>query len=528
MLAFDLTRMSTWTSLLWLSSLGLFCTSTSGCIGARMRDLQEQIDDSRAPDARRGVLALNSESQARLELLGRTSAPTRYAERTDANRLRVVAFDFGGAVLGQGADTAGNLLTFQCFIDPSDIEIVPTRPNEPPSPVPEKTAPLAKTVSKNSSAVDLDLYKGMFRQYSRQVGTTVETSADIGPVGSESRVFWSHNFLVLEWRRYRLKRIKQSNLCFGLPHVSAIEEGIAVRIVFDVRLRTVDAKLSAAFGIADLAVALARNEATVEASYELVGTRLDLLPHDAIIITSVNEYMNALKNFHAAVTTISDAWHDYNVHPLKPVISIGKDDKEGYNRTDLFAPDQLAYYVDGSGLGDTFLHLENVEVCQDLRSLRDHRATSIQRLQGNDGKPGEIRDVESNIREDAHRLRLARGEERGEIRSRLRDARAERTELHQELRRITKEHRELSTSYAKKNCGKTFESEQKRIDWICASREVAASRADKDKFSEIQQAMMYLGNYRCDTPSKGKEAAKKSISKALEAEDKKNLDENSP
>ena len=90
--------------------LVVLAASASGCIARQVRDLQDRLEDSRAPDTRKGVLDLDPVSQARIELIGRTSAPTRYAERTDANRVRVVAFDFGGAKIGQNADTAGNLL----------------------------------------------------------------------------------------------------------------------------------------------------------------------------------------------------------------------------------------------------------------------------------------------------------------------------------------------------------------------------------------------------------------------------------
>ncbi len=357
-----------------LATVGFTVMAAVGCFSKQFRDLQEQIEDSRAPDARQGVLELDPGSQARLELLGRTSAPTRYAERTDANRVRVVAFDFGGTKLGQGADPAGNLLPVGCKVDPTHIEIHPSKlglGNPPPNPPPN-----------SPPAESLELYKGMFRQYGRQVGTTVEADIAVGPVGASSRVYFSHNFLILEWRRYQLERMIDPAPC-QIPHVSAIERGIAVRIVFDVRLRTIDAKMSAAFGIADLAVALARSEATVEVSYELVGTRLDLLPRDAIVITSVNEYLNALKSFHLAVSSISDAWRDYNVEGNKSPIKVND---KSYPRASLFAADQLAYYVDGVGVGDAFLHLEKVEVCQDLASVIDHHRQRIDELEGRGGE----------------------------------------------------------------------------------------------------------------------------------------------
>ena len=456
--------------------LVVLAASASGCIARQVRDLQDRLEDSRAPDTRKGVLDLDPVSQARIELIGRTSAPTRYAERTDANRVRVVAFDFGGAKIGQNADTAGNLLPLRCFEPGSEskkyVEIYPTKMDfgEPPP---------------KGNPESIELYKGMFRQYGRQVGTTVEAEADIGPAGVKSRVYFSHNFLVLEWRRYQLERLIDPQKCPN-PHVSAIEQGIAVRIIFDVRLRTIDAKLSAAFGIADLAVALARSEATVEVSYELVGTRLDLLPHDAIIITSVNEYMNALKNFHAAVTTISDAWRDYNLRAkdggaknVNATIKVKTGDKElEFDRSSLFAPDQLAYYVDGIGVGDTFLHLENVELCQDIKSIekdfsdrKDEIDAEIKNL-----------DVEIDALDKAIpklQRTLGKREELKKSKKSRREKSIERDALNDESKLLTKRIRGAKTNSAESDCDRTMANDKKRVAYICAAANVAADAKDK-------------------------------------------------
>lgn len=161
---------------------------------------------------------------------------------------------------------------------------------------------------------------------------------------------------------------------YEAPYVSAVEMGVAVRIVFDVRLRTTNAKMSAAFGIADLAAALARDEATVEVSYEIVGTVLDLLLKDAIIFSSLSEHLDAMEKFHHAVVAIRDAWHDYAVQNGATVeVKVDEGDKTlAFAREKLFRPDEIAYYIDGFGVGDTFLHLENAEVCHDLKALEEH------------------------------------------------------------------------------------------------------------------------------------------------------------
>ncbi len=299
----------------------------AGCMGNKeLQTRVAELEASRSPDARKGVLAneVPPETLARLELLGRTSAPSRYAERIDANRIRVVALDFGGAFLGQCSDLAGNLLPQDCrprqlleyWPDHNPLtghstldedkrankgevgEASEPSSNPAPrsSPAPRSNASRSKVAEAPANTVQLRA--GMFRQYSTQVGTTVETDIDIATFSNENKLFFSRNFMIIEWRRYALQRSLPpletsdgprrvadfgpgTSSRYSSPHVSGIEMGIAVRIIFDVRLRTADARISASFGIADLVGALARNEATVEVSYEVVGTTLDLLPEKA-------------------------------------------------------------------------------------------------------------------------------------------------------------------------------------------------------------------------------------------------------
>jgi hypothetical protein len=170
---------------------------TGGCAIRELRALRLDMEDARSADARSGVLAaeLDGASRARLELLGRTSAPTRYAERTDANRIRVVAFDFGGTKPGTRADAAGNLMAGSCLQPGASLSSL------------LEVGPFNKDPVLGPPSNDLNFYKGMFRQYGKQVGTTVEFNAALGPVGTELTTYFSHNFLVLEWRRYQLTRL---------------------------------------------------------------------------------------------------------------------------------------------------------------------------------------------------------------------------------------------------------------------------------------------------------------------------------
>jgi hypothetical protein len=448
-------------ALLCVASISLLMLPSGGCLAQQIKTLREDLQDTRAADSRTGVLAdeLDSASRARLELLGRTSAPTRYAERTDANRIRVVAFDFGGARPGTLADSAGNLMSGSCLFEGKLADWVEVGPFNGPDILTASAPPAGATPTR-----EFNLYKGMFRQYGKQVGTTVEFSAAIGPVGTELTTYFSHNFLVLEWRRYQLTRLKQEANCL-LTHVSAIETGVAVRIVFDVRLTTADASLNASFGIADLAAALARSEASVEVSYEVVGTALDLLPRKAVVISSLNEYLDALEKFHEAVVIISDAWQTYaSTTDATIKVKMG-DGEKPYPRKNLFTPDELAYYVSGSGIGDMYLHISNVEVCEDLKTLKTHysqQATTSEK---------DLKELEEKITDlETKRHKKKNSSDRDEARRELNELRPQARALE---RKLEKEQRRLEVvefSFVQENCEKSLALEQKRKLYVCAAQ----------------------------------------------------------
>lgn len=488
----------------------------AGCATRQIEQLRQDLEDSRAADARAGLLSgqLDPESAARLATLGRSSAPTRYTERTDANRIRVVAFDFGGAELGQYADPAGNLVSGTCVPAENIGDFVRYGPWE---------APEASDTPAAAGEDLLQLYKGMFRQYGRQVGTTIKLQGEAGPVEGEFQSYISHNFLVLEWRRYRLVRLDQAADCIA-SHVSAIENGVAVRIVFDVRLKTTDAKLSAEFGIADLAAALSRNEASVEVSYELVGTALDLLPREAIVISSLGEYLEAMKRFHAAVVTIRDAWRDYakRADENAPIVvetdrETGSPTKVEYDRQRIFTPDDLAYYVDGANVGDTALHLRNVETCEDLETLRSHYATRTQELRAE--LYGDESTAESDSRRkdrdrgligklerlERSRARAVRPSWRAEIRRDLRALRERKAEAERELRAVARRHDVLEISFLTNDCQRTLRYETQRKVQACALAKIS-----QDNNAPLSS---YLGLTICEDEDLEKKAVDNAVRK---------------
>ena len=334
-------------------------------------------------DSESGVLTatLNLQQRSRLQLIGRTSAPTRYTERTDDNRIRVVAIDFGGVELGQCADDVGNLLPASCL---------PEGQAAPPQ-------------------LDCTLTSGMFRQYSTQVSTTMDASGAVSLVSVSAQTYASHNFFVLEWRRYCL----QSPEVWGPADeafVSGIEKGVAVRIIFDVKLQTVDAKLAANFGIANLSTALARNEARVEVSYEILGTTLDLVPSKALIVTSLSEYLDAVGEFYRAVKIVSSATGTLPPnHPDAPPRDVT------LSRS-MFPLSTLAYYVSGPNVGLNYDALSNVAKCQAYTAKDSYLLSDIgwtwQAITSAERKVKRTADERAQLRQERKRLYALRNERR--------------------------------------------------------------------------------------------------------------------
>ncbi len=462
--------------------LALFTVQLPGCARLQLKRLHEDLEDSRGADARRGVLAreLDNSSRARLELLGRSSAPTQYAERIGDNRIRVVAFDFGGASLGRLADPAGALKPGSCLQENAWQEgWVETGPWDP-----------STTLDTERKYHDerANLYKGMFRQYGRQIGTTVEFDGALGPLGAESSTFYSQNFLVLEWRRYRVARIADTSArwCFE-PFVAAVEEGIAVRVVFNVKLSTTDNTLSASFGVAQLRAALARNEATVEVSYEVVGTTLDLLPKESIVISSLNEYSEAIDTFHRGIATIKDAWEQHTTGATK--IKIGD---HQYPHDSVFVPDQIAYYVDGPNVGKLHSHATKVEFCSDLKRVKkdfEDRVTSasadIDKLE-----------KESAAARKQRRSAISGNFDREEARRTARNAEDELSIRRREYARLRSRKAVLDELWVQNQCEVVMELNDDFIALKCAQRESESGSRMRDKPTLLDAQCAQLSDAR--------------------------------
>jgi hypothetical protein len=207
------------------------------------------------------------------------------------NELRLLTFGSAPPRLGQCATQLAGLLGEECVPSPGQLD----------------------------TTLRADLGSGEYRFYQRAVDVDGSGNAGVtygvaSAQGSASLRTTRHQ-LVIEWSRFRTTPLPLQNAPAGRaarPHVTAIDVGIAVRIIFDVTLTTTSAQLSANFGIANLATSLATNQATVMVSYNSRGTVIDLLPRQSpVSIPNVDTLVAVENAFYRAVQALSDAWMAY-------------------------------------------------------------------------------------------------------------------------------------------------------------------------------------------------------------------------
>lgn len=290
---------------------------------------------------------------------GATSS--RIVQSVGPQRLRVLSFNLGDIRLGQCATPDGGLLQRICLRRESYGATSTYQP-----------------IVEIDYAVRNDLNVGTFRQYSQRVDTSggatfdFPSIANVSAAGSQARYL-----LVFEWRRYRYQSLykhrsergqyeRSYELEENSPAVTAVETGIAVRIAFDVRLRSVDASASASFGFGNMAAALANQLVDVQVGYEVIGITRDILPRNPVNISSVDGYVAAMSDFYAAVRSISDEWNNY-------VAAQPRTEADAGSATDAGAPNSfqlgvLAFYVSGStALGEGTLPAFNRGYAEGLR-----------------------------------------------------------------------------------------------------------------------------------------------------------------
>ena len=296
---------------------------------------------------------------------GRIERSSNFVEAVGRNRIRVVAFDFGGVKMGQCATPEGDLIDGVCAQTRAIPNAVPDTLDVTQGAPEIDTLEITRGGVKYSSAQLKqrplsDYNSGMFRQYSLRTDTTGSAAVAVAAgAKSDSKIFISRHLLVFEWRRYTLDETAGPGAASRSPYVSGIERGIAVRVVFDVSLRSVDVNASLTFGFGSLATALASSRASVEVGYELIGTTMDILPERATNITSVDGYIEAMNRFYDAVRRISLAWECIDFSKASAVSTRGectvvpastntpaKYTQAGQDASS-FVPGILAYYVSG-------------------------------------------------------------------------------------------------------------------------------------------------------------------------------------
>jgi len=175
------------------------------------------------------------------------------------------------------------------------------------------------------------LSKGSFRYFSKVTSIKSGASATVGGSGGKAAYAVSNHQLVIEWSRYTVSSFSETKKADrSKSYVSAVERGIAIRVVFEVALRDASAETTLSFGFGNLAAALVAGKAEVQVRYDTIGIDRDILPPNAPInVTSINDLVNVQAAFYKAISDVSTKWND----PTQPPPPAP------------FTPGVLAYYV---------------------------------------------------------------------------------------------------------------------------------------------------------------------------------------
>jgi hypothetical protein len=222
-----------------------------------------------------------------------------------------------------------------------------------------------------------DLWAGRFRYHSRLF--SLDTSGEVKAGGSSGKtaVSIATHELLIEWSRGSALQYQDnpkpdgSKKCpiegdvspRGTPapaggttkptddscgFVWAVEQGIAIRVFFTVKLRNIKADATLSFGFGSLAAALALGHAEVQVRYQTIGIDKDILPETAPInVTSIDDLLGVKQAMYAAIKAASDDWNGCLNGPAGgPTAAAPPTAPEVQAcRERLFAPEPIAFHV---------------------------------------------------------------------------------------------------------------------------------------------------------------------------------------
>lgn len=127
----------------------------------------------------------------------------------------------------------------------------------------------------------------------------------------EVKVFIVKRKYVLEWSRYlnlSLNGNEEQVSGNSGPFVSAVDLGIALRVIFDVSVQTTDAKMAFGFGFGQIMASLVSNTASVSVSYEIIGASPDFLPQQMPgNVESARDFVKIQEEFYGNLKKLSTA-----------------------------------------------------------------------------------------------------------------------------------------------------------------------------------------------------------------------------